>query len=155
MSDSFFSSGEKRAAFSAYISADQNNVTGDGTSYTVLYQTKIVDTTASYNTATGIFTAPLAGNYMFYGSLLISGLLASHTSMLIDLNDTVLNYNLVKLNSAAIRVSGQIALTWTSHIMALGVGSQVSTILTVANGTKVVGLPQFLITSTFSGNLIL
>ena len=58
--------------FSAYLSTTQTNVTGDGTSYPVVFDTVLINQTSSYNNATGTFTAPTTGNYMF--NTLIQGL---------------------------------------------------------------------------------
>lgn len=53
-------------AFSAYLSANTaNNVTGDGTSYTVICDTVVFDQASNYNNATGVFTAPVSGRYQF------------------------------------------------------------------------------------------
>jgi len=51
-------------AFSAWLSATQTNVTGDGTVYSMVYDTEIYDQGADYNAATGVFTAPVKGKYL-------------------------------------------------------------------------------------------
>lgn len=56
----------------------RSNVTGDGTAYTIPYDTIIQDrniaSTSSFNTTTGVFTAPITANYTFSaGALLTSG----------------------------------------------------------------------------------
>ena len=56
--------------FNAYVSAPQAGVTGDGTAYTVLFDTALSNVGATYVAATGIFTAPVAGQYIFSGSVL-------------------------------------------------------------------------------------
>ncbi len=49
--------------FGAYLSATATDVTGDGTFYTVIFDTEIYDDANNYNNATGVFTAPVAGIY--------------------------------------------------------------------------------------------
>jgi hypothetical protein len=56
---------EPRPVFSAYLSGNIANQTGDGTVYTIVNDVEFVDTTGSYNNGTGIFTAPETAPYMF------------------------------------------------------------------------------------------
>ena len=51
---------------------DQNDKTGDNTSYTVLYAA-IIDVTSYMNEGTGTFTAPQAGVYLVNASILFDG----------------------------------------------------------------------------------
>lgn len=67
-------------AFMAYVSGNISNVTGDGTVYTVIFDTKVFDNTTSYNTGTGVFTVPVTGKYYFWTSIFLSTLGAGHTS---------------------------------------------------------------------------
>lgn len=59
-------------AFSAGVSSPILDVTGDGTSYTIIFDSEVFDLGNNYNPATGVFTAPVAGIYQFstYVSLL-------------------------------------------------------------------------------------
>lgn len=49
----------------AYLSSTQNNKTGNGTFYTLIYDTVIFDQNSNYNSVTGVFTAPVTGKYWF------------------------------------------------------------------------------------------
>jgi len=49
--------------FSAYVSAEVPDVTGDDTIYTIIFDTERIDTTNDYNNSNGIFTAPITGRY--------------------------------------------------------------------------------------------
>jgi len=53
----------------AYQNATVADVTGDGTYYNVLFNTELTDRTASFKSATGAFTAPFAGVYLFVGAV--------------------------------------------------------------------------------------
>ena len=67
-----FSTGEinypKQPCFSAYKSVNTLSVTGNGAVYTVICDAVTVNQGACYNNATGVFTAPVTGNYFFQGN---------------------------------------------------------------------------------------
>ncbi len=52
-------------AFLAALSADDLNVTGNGTEYSYVANTEIFDQGGDYNNSTGVFTAPATGRYAF------------------------------------------------------------------------------------------
>lgn len=54
----------QNTAFSVGLTADQNNVTGNGTEYTILFNNEVYDYLSQYNPATGRFTAGLTGKYL-------------------------------------------------------------------------------------------
>lgn len=50
-----------KPCFAAYLSAQASSVTGDGTDYTILSDTIIVDNYSAYSAGTGIYTIPYTG----------------------------------------------------------------------------------------------
>jgi len=66
-----FSTGEQtlplQSAFSAYPSGNLPNVTGDGTLYTIIYNTEIFDQNSDFNTGTGTYTSPVTSKVVFGG----------------------------------------------------------------------------------------
>lgn len=50
-------------AFLAYLETSVLNVTGDGTEYTVIFDTEVFDIGADFNLGTSVFTAPITGKY--------------------------------------------------------------------------------------------
>ena len=72
--------GPLNCTFTAVRTSNLSNVTGNGTNYTVVYDSAPVNITSSYNTSTGIFTAPYAGYYMFTAGVAVSGAGPAHTT---------------------------------------------------------------------------
>lgn len=60
--------------FSAITDTTKTNVTGDGTSYTIIYDAELYDVGSDYNTTTGTFTARRDGYYQFDASVRLENL---------------------------------------------------------------------------------
>ena len=70
----------------------RNNVTGDNTNYTAVYDTEIVDRNADF--ASNTFTAPVGGLYLIIGHVWFHGLTSSTTSFkaLITTSNRIYDY---------------------------------------------------------------
>ena len=81
---SMTSSGERNMPlqpyFCAYNSVQDNDVTGDATNYTVIFDTELVDANSDYNTGTGTFTCSVDGNYDFGAKVYTLDNAAAHTA---------------------------------------------------------------------------
>ncbi len=60
-------------AFLAYLDTAVLNVTGDGTQYTIIFDTEVFDQNADFNLGTSTFTAPVTGRYQINFSLSLIG----------------------------------------------------------------------------------
>ena len=54
------------SSFTAHLSADTTNSTGDGTQFVIPFNTADTNVGSNFNTGTGIYTAPTTGLYQFY-----------------------------------------------------------------------------------------
>lgn len=70
-----------QSSFLAYKSSTSANVTGDGTSYDIIFDSEVYDQNSDYNNSTGVFTAPVAGRYLLTATVNLAGLsTADHTN---------------------------------------------------------------------------
>lgn len=89
-------------AFLAFLSANIANVTGDGTTYTIISDTEIFDQGANYNNATGVFTAPVTGRYQLNGAIEIDNLSAAHNDCDFNIFTSNRNYRISTTNAQSI-----------------------------------------------------
>lgn len=127
-------------AFAAYLSASTtNDVTGDGTVYTVICNTENGDQQSNYNSGTGTFTCPTTGLYLYTWYVTLQNLDVVHTSGYnhvsgsVDIRGTMLNVGAVRdsSNTCTISVSALVFTTATNTV---------NSKITVSGGTKTVGI---------------
>ena len=121
--------------FSAYNSVDDANVTGDGTVVTVDFDTEIFDQNSDF--AADTFTAPVAGRYLLSYTILIEGLLTSHTLVQPSLVTSNRTYYLNDSTYIAMTASNTLS-AGTSVIVDMDASDTATVQLGVYNGTKVV-----------------
>lgn len=63
-----------------------NNVTGDGTTYTVIFDNVHFDNVGNYNSSTGIFTALVTGKYLFGTNVTLFGVIVTNNNVLLNIN---------------------------------------------------------------------
>jgi hypothetical protein len=96
-------------AFSAYAASGFNSVTGDGTIYTIPFDTVLVNRGSYYNTSNGVFTAPVTGVYYFCAAIQFNNVVAQNVAYL-DIVAGGVSYVCNLVNPLAIVVAGQMAL---------------------------------------------
>ena len=99
-----------KSMFQARPSANLNNVTGNGTIYTVIFGTEIFDTQSEYDTATGLFTAAKTGKYQFSVGLVLSGMTGA-TFLNIRLVTSNRSYDIALAGSGVITSGGACAFS--------------------------------------------
>jgi hypothetical protein len=147
-------------AFSSYLTANIPNVTGDGTIYTVLFDTVQAQTGAAYNVATGIFTAPAAGYYVLSANLVIANVgnvLYTGLQAAFNVSGGAGIYNLSVCNPGAmfaqtVGIANEVAFGG-AYVVFMGLGATAFVTVFVAGSTKTVGILG-VANSTFSGALL-
>jgi hypothetical protein len=128
-----------RNTFSAALSATVANATGDGTTYTIICDTELIDEGSCYNNATGIYTVPVTGNYHFDLTCALTNLQSNHTTGQILISNGATNYQLYYINAYAcssdhyVSFSGGVTIPCTA-------ADQISFKVVVAGGSKVAGI---------------
>lgn len=125
-----------QSAFKGNATTPQSNVTGDGSSYTVLFGsvsgTPVFNQGNNYNTGTSVYTAPITGNYFFQTTVALNGIAttSNFTVFQFVINGTP-TYTMFAEQDIA-DVSGS-AVIQGGQIMRLTAGDTVSVLLNVTN----------------------
>jgi hypothetical protein len=149
--------GGTTALFSAYLSANATNVTGDGTVYIIPFDTAVVNLGSAYNPSTGVFTAPVTGNYMFTATINIGGMTIADTSGIFSFDGSgsaTRESRYFRANFGAIADGGQISASG-SYLTPMTAGDTMSVYVFVAGSTKTVSVVGTSVAyTTFAGYLI-
>jgi hypothetical protein len=123
--------------FSAYSNTGPSNVTGDGTIYTVVYDTEVFDQASNFSSTT--FTAPVTGKYSLTYCCTPIDLAVAHTTLIMQIVTTLHTYTIAEEYPFAVQLGDQITLTGT--ILAnMTAGDTAKTTLYVAGSTKTVSI---------------
>lgn len=71
-------SASNQCVFAAQNSVAFNSVTGDGTLFLPILDTAPINIGGNYSTSTGLFTAPLTGNYFFTGTIYLTNFVTAN-----------------------------------------------------------------------------
>lgn len=144
-------------AFLAYNSADDADVTGDGTEVTVEFDTEVFDRGGDYDNSTDTFTAPVTGLYSFGGSVFIQGVGSGHR-LVLELITSNRDYRLWEVDADAIDIGGggtDITLNWSVPLADMSASDTAFVRLTVSSGSKTIDIQGEAGASTFfAGHLV-
>lgn len=145
----------EHTGFFAQVTGGLTNVTGDGTIYTIIYNTEVQDFGGNYNPATGVYTAPYTGWYQFNASAFLNALTASFTSCAIYLTTPSYEFQANQCNIGAIRNASNQACLQISRTIYMTAGQTCVAKVIVSGSTKTVGFVNDSVSSTFTGKLVL
>ena len=138
----------RQPSFSASLSADVANATGDGTAYTIAFNTEQYD--QGTNFAANTFTAPIAGKYRFAYTISVDDLLVGHTKMVVEVGGRVVE----RCNPYALADSDGFYLCSGMVDLSLAASATVTMVVTITGSTKTVTVKGTTTSGTFlSGQL--
>lgn len=129
-------------AFFAYSSVQQTAVTGEGTQYQILLNSTLYNVGSGYSTGTSLFTAPVAGNYLFTWACEVSGIIAANTAGYFIITMAGTSYYFWRSNFFTMSDPGTGTLFLTGSIVVNLAATNVVTFYIVVggNGAKNIGV---------------
>jgi len=126
-------------AFLAVLNSDISNVTGDGTAYTVVWDTEVFDQNSDFD-GTSTFTAPVTGRYLFSWGLTMDALTAGMTVMYGNLVTSNRSYTVFQCDPGSFRSTNDEVGLCFELLCDMDASDTASVQFNVQNGTKVVDL---------------
>ncbi len=147
----------KQPSFLAILSTVTNNVTGDGTLFTIIADSVSFDKGNNYDNTTGDFTAPITGNYEFGARATVRFTKASGSDAFsLSLRPTAGPVDLNKINPQGVEAGDQFMTFDCTTFITMTAGDTVSCAIQASNGTKTVQIVGAGVDLTaFWGRLIL
>ncbi len=140
----------QQPAFLVTRTASTTNVTGDGTVYTVPWNSAVYDQASNFNTGTGTFTAPVTGKYMFNLMVLIQNILVAHTTATMILVTTSKSYQMTFMSPGKVFDANQNCSLTGGVLADMTAGDTATVTVTVGGSTKTVGVGAGGIAPVFS-----
>lgn len=125
--------------FAAKKTSNTTNVTGDGTAYTIIFDTKFFDIGTNYNSGTGVFTAPVTGKYYFYVVAMGTGIVAQTTGQM-RLITSSFNFNGNYQSPTTTTAAGGNLSLMCSAIISMSSGDTIHADAVYSGSTKTVGI---------------
>ena len=104
-----------QSAFSALNSTLRTNVTGDGSAYTVIFNTELFDQNDDFD-GTSTFTAPVTGRYFFTSCVFLDGMTSSFSSWIIWFETSNRPWNVMYANPGPIINGDNISFPCTAFV---------------------------------------
>lgn len=122
----------------AYPSVNLNNVTGDGTSYTVIFNTAQFDQGSNFNTSTSTLTFPVTGSYLLNFALGMTGF-GTHNDLTVKFNLPSVSAFNTEFNPANVNAAGTIRCNG-SMIWRASANDTCTLVLVVSGSTKTINI---------------
>jgi hypothetical protein len=131
--------------FTAFVSNTVGNTTGDGTAYTVIFDTESYDPNGCHNSATGVYTVKVAGICDLDWCVVLTSLGAAHTTgeLVLDHRDSggsSRNQIHTKYNVGAMRDAANQCSISNSIKLKVFEGDTLRVTMMVSGSTKTVGI---------------
>lgn len=130
-----------------------SNVTGDGTTYTIIFTATRMNVGSSYDTGTGIFTAPITGKYLFTFSFGLTATIAN-TAAYAQLVTTGRTFEFQRRNVGALFTAGGWLDFQGSVVTSMTASDTAYVTITSSGSTLSSAVTGFQLGTTFTGTLI-
>lgn len=147
--NNFYTNYPSQACVFAFVTTPTSNNTGDGTAYTVIFNSTSgqsgIDQRSNFNTGTGIFTAPITAFYRVDAMVVAQNIGIAHTAGILSLvvangGGTLATYTSAYSNPATSADISQNYAMNCGAIIRMATGNTLKSVLTISNSTKTVGV---------------
>jgi hypothetical protein len=140
----------KQPSFLVTAPANTLNVTGDGTTADVEFDTEIYDLNDDFNTTTYTFSSPVTGKFQFNANVVLTGLLtANHSTVQVLIVTSNRNYG----PFTTLAINGQDTVS-VSCVADMDAADTAKVRVSVAGDSKVVEVGDNAVWNQFSGSLL-